>query len=380
MAIATGTPADLAAAERGARRYLRDFLRLFNFGTVALVFFICFAVAFTRWLPMAYTDPLSTWSFDGIRYLRQHLISGMCALAAIALVLALARARNWPRRRTVAAGVAAIVIAAVLGAVARLIVYGVPLGELLQRWTWGVGIAGLWSLVGGLGFALAHAAGEEAGARRRLSEAACARESLDAQMVQARLSALQAQIEPHFLFNTLANVKRLYETTPHLGREMLVSLIAYLRAALPSMRGNGSTLARELELARAYLTILQMRMGERLRFTIDAAPELLAAEMPPLVLGTLIENAIKHGLAPLPEGGTIAIRAVRAGDGIRIEVRDTGRGVIGHGGSGVGLANIRSRLATLYGTRAALEMAANAPRGVVAAVTLPWRAASGTTA
>jgi LytS/YehU family sensor histidine kinase len=120
-----------------------------------------------------------------------------------------------------------------------------------------------------------------------------------------------------------------------------------------------------------------MRMGERLRFTIDVPAPLLAAEVPPLVLGTLIENAIKHGLSPLPEGGAIAIRAERSGDDVRVEVRDSGRGITGDGGSGVGLANIRSRLAALYGPRAALELAANAPRGVVATVTLPWRSVAG---
>jgi sensor histidine kinase YesM len=155
---------------------------------------------------------------------------------------------------------------------------------------------------------------------------------------------------------------------------MLVSLIDYLRAALPSMRGNGSTLKRELELARAYLTILQMRMGERLHFTIDSDPTLNDANVPPLVLGTLIENAVKHGLSSLPEGGAIAIRAAREGDQLRLEVRDSGRGFSDHGGSGVGLANIRSRLAALYGAAASLNLSANAPRGVISVVTLPLRA------
>ena len=373
MVIAASAPASLATFGRRAGRFRQEFSRFFNFGTVAAVFFICLAVAFTRWLPNLYFEPLPSWSLEGVRYLRQTLISGMCALAAIALVHALARALDWSQRRTYFVGVFAVVVAATAGAVARLIVFGLSLWEIPARWTWGAGIVGLWSLVGGLGFALAHFAREEAGARRRLSDAGCARETLDAQMVQARLSALQAQIEPHFLFNTLANVKRLYETAPQRGREMLVSLIDYLRAALPSMRQTGSTLKRELELARAYLTILQMRMGERLRFTIDAEPALLDAEVPPLVLGTLIENAIKHGLSPLPEGGGIAIRAQGDGGQIRIEVRDNGRGFTGHAGSGVGLANIRSRLAALYGAGAGLELRANAPHGVIAAVVLPRR-------
>jgi len=122
----------------------------------------------------------------------------------------------------------------------------------------------------------------------------------------------------------LANVKRLYETAPAQGQEMLASLINYLRAALPSMRQSGSTLSRELELARSFLTILKMRMRERLSFSIDHDPALENARVPPMVLPTLVENAIKHGLSPLPQGGNIEIRARRAGEDLIVEVHDTG--------------------------------------------------------
>ncbi len=198
-------------------------------------------------------------------------------------------------------------------------------------------------------------------------------------MVEARLSALQAQIEPHFLFNTLANVKRLYETAPVRGREMLSSLISYLRAALPTMREPGSTLERELELVRSFLTILKMRMGDRLAFSIDAPRHWRRARVPPMVLPTLVENAIKHGLSPLPEGGRIDIRAASDGDRqLVIEVADDGAGFSSSGGSGVGLANTRSRLAALYGTDASLSLSTANPRGVVATVRLPlqWQEAS----
>jgi len=209
-------------------------------------------------------------------------------------------------------------------------------------------------------------------ARGQLADAELRRESLQAQMVEARLSALQAQIEPHFLFNTLANVKRLYETAPARGREMLASLINYLRAALPTMREPGSTLEREIELVRSFLTILQMRMGERLQFGIDAPPGLAAARVPPMVLPTLVENAIKHGLSPLPEGGRIDIRARADGEAqLVIEVADTGTGFSASGGSGVGLANTRSRLTALYGSDASLSLARGTPHGVIACVRLP---------
>ena len=267
--------------------------------------------------------------------------------------------------------------AAAASALLRLWVYGTPLSGLEAGWFAGVVL--LWTMLGTLGYALVVFAQEEEAARLALAEQACAREALRAQMTQAHLSALQAQIEPHFLFNTLATVKRLYETVPGRGREMLSSLIGYLQAALPSMRQSGSTVARELELARAYLTVLKMRMGDRLQFSVEAAPALMDAEMPPLVLGTLLENAIKHGLGALPEGGSIDIRVEREPDDehamprLRLDVSDTGAGFTSQGGSGVGLANTRSRLAAMYGGAASLALAANSPRGVIARLVLPVR-------
>ncbi len=242
--------------------------------------------------------------------------------------------------------------------------FGENIGYLLGVWL-------LWTALGAMAYAMFLLTREDEQQRQLLCDAECTQQTLAAKMLQARLLALQAQIEPHFLFNTLANVRRLYETTPNRGREMLASLIGYLRAALPSMRSNGSTLGRELELVRSFLNILQMRMGERLRFSIDADAQLLDAAMPPMVLPTLVENAIKHGLAPLPEGGRIDVSVRRDGEAMRIEVRDTGAGFTASGGSGVGLANTRSRLAALYGARASLSLAAASPRGVVATVRLP---------
>jgi LytS/YehU family sensor histidine kinase len=229
----------------------------------------------------------------------------------------------------------------------------------------------LWTSVGSLAYWLLTTLRQDQRAREELADSECRREKLEAQMVEARLSALQAQIEPHFLFNTLANVKRLYETAPHRGREMLSSLIRYLRAALPSMRQSGSTLERELELARSFLTILKMRMGDRLDFAIRADAGLGGAQVPPMVLPTLVENAIKHGLSPLPEGGRIDIVARRDGDDLLIDVRDTGAGFSSSGGSGVGLANTRSRLAALFGGRADLSLSAVNPRGVQASLRMP---------
>jgi signal transduction histidine kinase len=362
-------------------RLLGEFVRVFNFGTVAAVFYLCLVLTFARWLPLAAAQGWQIMTTSAVINLRQSLISGLLALAAIALVRAWASraAGGTPPARALWLGLLAAAIAAAASAVVRLWVFGKPLSELGISWF--ASVAMLWTLLGFLGYALVVFAQEEEAARCALAEQACTRESLRAQMTQAHLSALQAQIEPHFLFNTLATVKRLYETAPGRGREMLSSLIGYLRAALPSMRQSGSTVARELELARAYLTVLQMRMGERLQFSVESSDDLLAAEMPPLVLGTLLENAIKHGLGALPEGGRIEVR-VRHARGLagepprlRLEVRDTGAGFSGQGGSGVGLANTRSRLLALYGDAAALTLGTSEPRGVVASVVLPVRIA-----
>jgi len=368
MTAVAAAPA-LGAPTPGVRR--AEFLRVFNRHTVAVVFYLCLGVVLPRFLPVLALEfnPISVK--NTFTFLRQNLISGITVLVTIAAVRAWAVGRGWSRARSLTVGVTCVSAATIVSAFFRLLAFGVPFEEIPSRWPWAIGVWFLWTMIGGMGYALLHFVREDEAARSALDEESTAQEALTAQMTQARLSALQAQIEPHFLFNTLANVKRLYETAPARGREMLSSLIGYLRAALPTMRQSGSSLRRELDLARSYLTILQMRMGERLRFSIEAPEALLDTEVPPLVLGTLIENALKHGLAPLPEGGTIRIRALREAEQLRIEVRDTGCGFSGEAGSGVGLANTRSRLAALYGGSAAVQLAANQPRGVVATVVLP---------
>lgn len=194
---------------------------------------------------------------------------------------------------------------------------------------------------------------------------------LDQQMTEARLQTLRAQIEPHFLFNTLANVQQLYRTEPIRGRKMLANFIRYLRIALPQMRQDETTLRHEVELARAYLDVLKVRMGERLQVTFDVPDGLAGLAFPPLTLSTLTENAIKHGLNPLPEGGAVEISAYIEAGRLKVSVADTGAGLRLSGGSGAGIANLRARLAVLYGNQANLEIAANAPRGIRATIAVP---------
>ncbi len=353
------------------------FWRVFNLRMIAVVFYFCLLHALSRMMAWYDGEPemLGNWTFEFVRFTRQTLLTGLSILLMMALAEAcLARVRlgGW-RRVLLQAGF--VTGGAVMGTMARVAVasWGAP--KFMFIWGWFISTVVLWMMFGGLAYALMSVLRSEADARDRLRQAARQREALEAQRLEAQFSALNAQIEPHFLFNTLANVKRLYETTPHRGRDMLVSLIAYLRAALPSMRRHESTLGQELELVRNYLTILQMRMGERLSFGIEAEPGLLDAKLPPMVLPTLVENAIKHGLSPLPEGGRIEIAARFVGnDHLSVEVRDNGQGFAASGGSGVGLANTRARLAALFGSDAALELEAALPRGVVARVRMPIHA------
>ena len=202
-------------------------------------------------------------------------------------------------------------------------------------------------------------------------EATLTRIRLQGELAAGRLQVLQAQIEPHFLFNSLANARRLLRIDGEAGRGMLADLRRYLESALPRMRDDHSILAREAELIRAFLGVHQIRMGPRLRVSIDVPAELGGRVVPPMMLLTLIENALKHGLAPLPEGGTIAVGAHEADGRLVLRVADTGRGLVAGSGGGTGLANIRARLRAMYGAGARLSLRLNEPRGIVAEIELP---------
>ncbi|MFS2213510.1 hypothetical protein GPY61_15690 [Massilia sp. NEAU-DD11] len=192
----------------------------------------------------------------------------------------------------------------------------------------------------------------------------------------AELKALQAQVEPHFLYNTLANTRYLARHQPPRAVEMLEHLIAYLHSALPDMRSQASTLGREFELAGHYLALMAIRFGERLQYQLDCPPALAAVSMPPLLLMTLVENAVCHGLEPKPGTVRIAVTAVRDGDVLTIVVADDGAG-IGETtlGSGVGLRNLRERLQALYGARAGFVLRRGDAGLTEAVLTLPAAAA-----
>lgn len=210
--------------------------------------------------------------------------------------------------------------------------------------------------------------------------------------VETSLKLLQAQIEPHFLFNTLSNVIGLLDTNVDQGRAMLIDLTRYLRTSLARTRSDETTLGQELEMVRAYLNIFQIRMGERLSFSVTADQELESLPFPSLLIQPLVENGIRHGLDPLIEGGRIDVSAVVQNERLRLVVADTGKGLVMQeemdGGTaavwrtmtcssgrstsnGVGLQNIRSRLNTLYGDEAGLTLLENEPRGLRAILEIP---------
>ncbi len=357
---------------------LQAFRRVCNLRMLAGVYYFCFFYAFSRaltWIGEGDDGSLSDAFFALIRFSRQCLLTGISLLLMVGLAEALLASRRWKLPAALTIQALAVGSGAALGTWLRYAVS--QMSDPMKVMTaWALSTISLWTLLGGIAYALLLVSRAQRQGRDELTRLFREREALKTQQTEAQLSALNAQIEPHFLFNTLANVKRLYETQPERGRNMLVALIAYLRAALPGMRRHESTLADELELVRHYLAILQMRMGERLSFDIEAPPELLTAHLPTLVLPTLVENAIKHGLSPLPEGGRILIRAQHTADGgLTVEVADNGQGFgSASGGAGVGLANTRARLAARFGDSATLELQAAQPRGVIARVNLPAEA------
>jgi LytS/YehU family sensor histidine kinase len=198
------------------------------------------------------------------------------------------------------------------------------------------------------------------------------RSEFERQALGARLRLVQAQVEPHFLFNTLANVRELVDTGSPRASVVLGSLIAYLRAAVPRLHEPAATMGRELELVRAYLEVMQMRMPDRLQFTLQADDEALALSCPPMTLLTLVENAVRHGIDPSEEGGRIEVR-VRVQEGrCRAEVVDTGVGLKHAGdGLGTGLSNLQERLQLAFGGDALLQLLSLEPHGVRAELVFP---------
>jgi sensor histidine kinase YesM len=198
--------------------------------------------------------------------------------------------------------------------------------------------------------------------------------AIEKQAMQAQLQMLQAQIEPHMLFNTLANLQSLVTVDAARAQQMLDQLIQYLRATLSSSRAGTTSLAHEFTLIEAYLGLMKVRMGARLSYTLELPEHLRDTMVPPMLLQPLVENAIKHGLEPAIGGGHIAVIASQQEDGLHLSVIDTGLGLdiqCDSAGTHIGVANTRERLHALYGTRASFSLLPNTPTGAIAQLTIP---------
>ena len=331
--------------------------------TVLLIAAINTGIAGVLWIE----DPRPFW---------QPLVSVQCFGFAIAYCVNVAS--PWEKSWPVARLIAAVAVGTLLGMLLVFVVKGYTLVDLQDRAkTFGLTLVA--GFVNGLFVSLFFLIKfREARAATALHKAEAERHLLSRQAVESELKLLQAQIEPHFLFNTLASVQFLVETDPPQATKMLGHLLAYLRAALPQLRAPSTTLGREIELAEAYLNILRMRMGERLTFAIEVPDSLRGHRFPPMLLMTVIENAIEHGLEPQAEGGSVRLEARRDDDTLAIVVTDSGRGLAAGSRarhpSGVGLGNLRDRLSALYGGRGRFTLEDVAPRGTRATIEIPFEA------
>ena len=218
---------------------------------------------------------------------------------------------------------------------------------------------------------------KRADAEAQVANAAAEREAMQRQLSETKMQMMQAQVEPHFLFNTLASVEHLIQVDPPRASAMQRSLIQYLRAVLPQMRDNAvlTGLGREVDMVSAYLALLKMRMEERLTVDLQIPAGLRSAAFPPMMLQSMVENAIKHGLECKPEGGTLRIVAEVVDSKLRVTVADdgVGFGVVPSDGTGLGLQTIRDRLKLLHGNNAHLHIGANSPSGVIATIEVPYQ-------
>ncbi|HZZ95134.1 MAG TPA: histidine kinase [Usitatibacter sp.] len=307
-------------------------------------------------------------------------ISSVFFLSALPMLVLVVKTEMATAKRSPGTRIAMLALAVVVGAMLfALVRWGLRFGRPLSigvpdaMWQNALGHFFRGLVMGGLLTSILYFLAREQAAQRLLQQTRLAHAEIDRQMTEARLQLLQAQIEPHFLFNSLASVKRLYEKEPERGRSLLRNLGDYLRIAISRTRLREARLDEEFGLARSFLAIFQVRMGSRLRVRIDLPPELDSAMLPPLMLGTLVENAIKHGIGPRASGGTVSLSARRHGEFLEVEVADDGVGFRARSGHGVGLANTRARLETMFAGAGSLELSARDRGGVSATIRLPLR-------
>jgi signal transduction histidine kinase len=306
------------------------------------------------------------------------VLIGRTLFISIVLLLAYTAAGQW-RQRVVPRWVAQVLLVAFTAPLATVFVYALSTGGDFQELFGNPArVTGL-LMIGGSALALGVVIGLGALYRERDAQAnaqalafALERETLQRQAADARLALLEQQVEPHFLFNTLANVQALVESGSPRAVPLFRSLIDYLRAAVPHLKQHETTLGDEERLVRAYLALMQMRMPDRLALRFDIDETLRGRRFPPLALLTLVENAIRHGIDAAEDPGSIEVgaRADASGE-VRIWVADTGVGMSEAAGEGSGLANLKARLKAFFGPEARLELSEQAPHGVRAEMRLP---------
>jgi sensor histidine kinase YesM len=331
----------------------------FSWTTLFLIIAIDTAIALVLWIddPRPFWHPLLTVQLYGLSI-------------AYCINVAAPWDHGTPLRRLAIAAL----VGSLIGVALVIVVKGYPLSHVRERF--GFFVMNVVAAFGnGLLISLIfYVKRRETRAAAALHKAEAERHLLSKQAVEAELKLMQAQVEPHFLFNTLASVQYLIETDPKQASALLAHLIDYLRAALPQLRARSSTLAREMALVEAYLSILATRLGSRLRFAIDLPGELRDHPFPPNLLISLVENAIKHGIEPSPDGGSVTLSASRSTGSVIVSVTDTGCGAssgTATSGQGVGLSNVRERLEALYGGRARFSLEPAPPRGMRATLCLP---------
>jgi len=318
---------------------------------------------------------LGGWKSSAFSLFLRTMIVGLSATAVFAVF------EVWPRRlpHWLERWALQVVAVGVFMPITTLAIYLVstprgapPFWEVRDRMDGWVHLTALALLVAPWTALAAIVRQKEAFARDQRLAFALERSELERQAVDARLHLLQAQVAPHFLFNTLANVQALVDAgSPH-ASVVLRSLIEYLRAAVPLLHEPAVTIERELQLVRPYLELMQMRMPDRLQYAMTVDPAALKVRCPPITLLTLVENAVRHGIDPSEEGGRIDIDIRRLGERCLVRVTDTGAGLHQAGnGLGTGLTALRERLQLICGDAAQLRLAAGAPRGVVVEVDLP---------
>ena len=297
-----------------------------------------------------------------------------CQLYGFAIAYCVNVARPWDRVRPLPVLAAAVAAGALIGVVLVIAVKGYAWDYVVARRTvfaWNVGTAFMNGVFVSLFFLVKQ---REARAEAALHKANAARHLALREAAEAELKMMQAQVEPHFLFNTLASVQYLTETDPPRATHLLGHLLAYLRAALPQLRTSATTLGQEVALAEAYLGIMQVRMGARLGVAVDVPEDLRSHPFPPVMLITLVENAVRHGIEPAPDGGRVTIRARADGARLAVEVADTGAGLdsgAGTSGLGVGLYNLRQRLAVLFGAEGRFHLEGGGHGGATATLEVP---------